>query len=188
MSGHESFSLCNGALKDKTRVKHRWYRFKNGFRLQEEPGEPLRFLRGSQEELERITCCICHVDEEAFADVWERYSLEVRYHAATAKHNGGFGQNEPDHACAWHVGGNAFWFGLRSERLIHLAFAYNTFRAARWPRVWVRRSDWQLASEKLIVRIAPPSAHERAEALLYLYDWLEGKVTAKERAALLNIA
>ena len=39
-----------------------------------------------------------------------------------------------------------------------------------------------------IVRVYPPSAHERAEALLSLSDWLDGKVSAAEKRELLQLS
>jgi len=47
------------------------------------------------------------------------------------------------------------------------------------------RSAWEFYSTKTIRISAEPSAHERLEALLFLREWLEGKLPSQEISALL---
>src|ERR1700684_1553008 len=53
------------------RLRRFWYRVKNWFRTKEGPGEPLRLLCGSEEELRRVTTWICHINPDMFTNMRE---------------------------------------------------------------------------------------------------------------------
>ena len=147
------------------------------------PDEPVRFVCGSQEELEHITRCICHIDEGWFAEVKANNPVIVQYKARTAHQPGGLDEMHYNHHYPQRRVG--------SNHLCQLAFTYNTFyggiREYDARNGLLRDGCYQLKPISASVQIAPPSSHEQAESLLALYEWLEGKVSDADRRRLLRL-
>ncbi len=171
--------LCEDVFKHQV-----WPRMEDPFvSYAETNDEPASFTCGSCEELQHITRCICHADATLFADAEDTRRAAVTYHARTSRQQGGL-QERPR-------------FGYRSPaslfatELCTLTFVHNTFQGGSWNfngyGVHSRRESYYLRPAVIMIDAAPPSAHERAEALLTLYDWLEGKVTESERRRLLRL-
>ena len=147
------------------------------------PDEPSGFTCGSYKELEHITRCICHADAGMFVDTAEQTSAIVEYHANTSKVQGGL------EARGYKF--NSIPLSAGAASLCRLAFTHNKFDGGTWKysryRENTRLKSYHLEPAKLFVHAALPSAHERAEALLTLYDWLEDKVSDRERQHLLGL-
>ena len=148
------------------------------------PDEPVRFTCGSRAELEHITRCICHADAGLFTDAEEDSPAVVTYTARTSRQRGGLLEWQFDR---YHPQG-----GANAKKLCQLAFTSNAFEGGTWETSGYeeesRYSSYQLKPESVVVEVAPPSAHERAEALLTLHDWLEGRVSEHERRQLLHLS
>ncbi len=161
-----------------------WPRMRDPYVTYEEfSDEALGFVSGSFNELELITRCICHADDTLFRDAKDTRSVMVTYHAKTTRCEGG-----PQ---------NKTGFSFRSPTSVFAhemcgrVFAHNPFEGGEWKYKRyggdTRRESYHLEPAAFMIEAAPPSAHERAEALLTLYDWLEGKVSEGERAKLLGL-
>ncbi len=161
-------------------TKQVWRRMKNPFvRYKKTPDAPLVWQRGSQEELFRISHCIFHTQpgdwselELQAPDKWtiENHCFGLIYVAEMEASAGGASKDWPE----------------RIRALCDLAFQHNTFTGYQWVYSRYnksRRKSYTMQPLTLTCRIAPPSAHERAEALLTLWDWLEDKVSEAERRA-----
>ncbi len=152
----------------------------------ETPDEPFGWNCGSEQELERLTRCILHIHPRLFksnraqAGASRSYrtqnELQIRYKATTSQELGG--SNAPPNE-------------VTLCDLLQLAFKDNEFRGGRWERAYdckeTRRLCYKVNPEVRQFYVLPPSAHERAEAMLFLYDWLEDKVTEQERRRLLRL-
>ncbi len=161
-----------------------WPRMKDPYVACDEfPDEPFMFDCGSREELEYITRCIFHANSLAFAGAVSAHSIPIVYHAHTSKHQGGFFETKQ-----WSLSSP---LDEAAKRLCRLAYTHNAFQGGTWKysryRENTRRKSYRFEPNELLVSVASPSAHERAEALLTLFDWLEGKVTERERRTLLGL-
>ena len=77
--------------------------------------------------------------------------------------------------------------------MLTLIFTHNEFTGSEWQYTEssvigldTHGPVRELPSE-LFLEIYTPSAHERAEALLSLSDWLDGKVSEEEKRKLLQL-
>ena len=176
---------------------------------------PFVFSCGSEEELRRVTLWICHSAPEIFPDSLNTGS-EVRiawYRAPTERRQARFGivEANPNDAPRWRPntrGRRRAEFEVveenpyhshdgkklqmpRAQALMSEVYKRNAFTGWQWRRQSVRspmrRDDYRLVPCEVSVLVYPPSAHERAEALLALSDWLEGKVPPKKRMRLLGL-
>ena len=176
-----------------------WYRFKNWFRTKPGPGEPLRFLCGSEEELRRVTTWICHLYPQVFDITPVMY---VTYKTGDDIVNfarvSGFENGYDDQCASLEPYYALFTYGLG------LVGYHNQFTGTEW----VCPESIQLYNEPgfpcyrpgfparlrivefgvaITVEVHPPSPHECAEALLSLSEWLDGKVSEQEKRDLLQL-
>lgn len=177
----------------KRRLARFWYRFKNWFRTKPGPGEPLRFLCGSEEELRRVTTWACHINPDVFAKV---IAAEFEYVAQCKTCKGFHSQFDISREAYCKVHGYPADY---LERWGTLILKHNQFTGTQWERIVIKTSPCSPAvpvygfpcyreiPAEFIVRIHPPSAHERAEALLALSEWLDGKVSEQEKRELLQL-
>ena len=156
-----------------------WPRMKNPFvRAADLRDARLAWKCGSQEELARLTHCIFHTQPGDWAELeaqdgraWliKNHCIPLTYKADMPQRPGG----PPKYGVS------------RIRALCRLAFQYNTFTGHEWKYQRYanreRRKSYKATPLELTCRIGPPSAHERAEALLTLWEWLEGKVKEKQR-------
>lgn len=155
------------------------YKVQNWFRKEEGPGEPLTFRCGSEEELRKITILMCYV----CPGLWEN-TLRINLHYIAPS---GWSKSFAD---PQFVG-----FTQRPEEVQRhlkrwgcLIARHNYFMGTEWTRGYsysVRSlSNSTRISEKpvcLSVEVHAPSSHERAEALLALFEWLDGKVSPERK-------
>ena len=135
--------------------------------------ERLEFRSGSREELERVTRWICHANIGIFAGGAD---ITVTYTGDTDTTPGGLVTRY-------------LTLSARAAALFNLAFEYNRFTGAYWDyedRGRRRLSDFRKRTGRVMVTVQPPTAHERAEAILELMDWLTGKVPPDEARRLLG--
>ena len=160
---------------------------------------PLRYLCGSEAELKQVTTWICHCHND-LDTLFANGPAKITYLARV----------EGEHCGLWTV--NNYTLPVYSryvtysthgqppcpptlKTLLGLAFDYNTFEGHSWHprRGWehveacCRRGDWQVDSDWYSATVVRPSAHERAESLLCLFEWLEGKTAPETRQVLLNL-
>ncbi len=140
---------------------------------------PHRFLSGSEEELRRLTLAIAHTEPGLFDSSLE--PVTITYRAQTPRKRAGMTRAQQ---------GKAQLTRGRVTSLCDLALRLNTFVGIEWepnqpePK---RLGHFEKRVHKVSVTAHPPSAHERAESLLILADWLEGKVREEKRLRLLGI-
>jgi hypothetical protein len=135
--------------------------------------EKIAFVTGSREELVQLTRWILQTAPELFASGGP---VPIVYHARSDAEAGGLQARGTE-------------LPPRVQTLLDMAFEYNTFTGNSWEyddRGSRRRSDFRKRPGRVTVTVDPPSAHERAEALLELWSWLDGKISDTERAALLG--
>ncbi len=153
--------------------------------IAEFPDVSLHFLRGSRAGLEHITSCICQSSRRMFLDVQENSAeLLVAYRSDTPTQQGGYVE------CRRQAGGvRPLLHGEQIDTLFALAFAHNTFYGVRWnygpsiaPTI---RASYRQSPAEIAARVTPPTNSERSEALVTLWNWLEGKVSEEERRRLL---
>jgi hypothetical protein len=161
-----------------------WYKFKNWFRTKPGRESPLTFLCGSEEELRRVTTWICHVRTPLFAEntlaviVYGSFydpeaELEGVLWATEDKKGNGCMLGEPQAECDY----SRVWCSW--------VLQYNKFQGTEWVRgTYI---GWEEIPLQISVKVYPPSAHERAEALLALSEWLDGKVSEQEKRELLQL-
>ena len=140
---------------------------------------PHHFLQGSEAELRLIATAIVHTEPGLFDGSQE--PVTITYRAQTPTKRAGMTRIEQ---------GKSPFVNGRITSLCDLALRLNTFTGVEWkPRIpgTIRLSDWEKHVHKVRVTVHPPSAHERAESLLVLADWLEGKVREARRLRLLGI-
>ena len=143
--------------------------------------EKVRFVFnfGSREELHRVTIAACHVEpslyegqaDKIMVSYWGK-SLERLMHRVRVSR------------------AEKTYLGPCLQELCEIAVRHNTFTGLEFDDRWQpgnRRSHLQGPGWRLNVRAHLPSAHEQAESLLFLYDWLDGKVSDKERRRLLRL-
>ena len=172
------------ALCHKVFTEQVWRRMKDPFvRHTDLPDVPLTWKCGSEAELTRLTTCVLHTQPGEWAMIqaqegmWsdENDFLPVVYQAKMLK----------------RPGGPSSVVSKRIQALCRLAFQHNTFVGHEWKyQRYVSRKRSKSYTAKpceLLCYIAPPSAHERAESLLILWDWLEDKVSEDERRAYLEM-
>ena len=140
---------------------------------------PHQFLTGSEEELRRLTLAIVQTEPGLFDTNLE--PVTVTYRAKTPNKRGGMTRIEQKNASPAQG---------RITSLCDLAARLNTFTGIEWksrvpnPN---RLAHWEKQIHRVRVVAHPPSAHERAESLLILAEWLEGKVREPKRLRLLGI-
>ena len=144
--------------------------------------EPHQFLCGSEAELRRITTYIVQTQAELFDRNME--PVTITYWALTLL-------NRTDRMRV-ERGWNRQLAQGRILALCNLALQYNAFVGVKW---WpphhpnpTRIAEMQAEAWKIKTIVHPPSAHERAEALLALAGWLDGKVSEQEKRELLQLA
>ena len=140
---------------------------------------PHRFLKGSEAELRLITTAIIHTEAGLFDTRLEPVTITYRAQTPTKR----AGMTRLDQGKSPLING-------RITSLCDLALRVNTFTGVEWKSripATTRLSDWEKHIHKVRVTVHPPSAHERAESLLVLADWLEGKVREAKRLRLLGI-
>ena len=157
---------------------------------------PFHFTGGSEAELRRLTVWILHCAGEA-DNVFARGAANVYYQAYTPNSYGAglCSSDYEDWATAAKDYVDPNNISDRLYTLLQLAFRHNTFQGNEWTpphdkfrEDCHRRSEWRVQKRRVChFPVAPPSAHERAEALLCLADWLEGKVSEAERDWLLGL-
>ncbi len=143
------------------------------FNVQDLDAEPLEFLSGSQKELDALTTWICHREARLFDNTG---CVAVAYTAASEFGAGGLSRSYIP-------------FSERAIMLFDLAFEYNSFSGTCWEYTdggTTRLSNYERCAQQITIKVPAPSAHERAEALLRLSEWLTGKVPEEERLALLR--
>jgi len=148
--------------------------------------EETEFICGSLEELERVTRWICQTDPDLFRSEWE---VKVRYSSSTEISDCDR-EYSPIGAYAMAEGfQDEIKYSSRAKTLLDIVFEYNNFTGAFWEYNDMngdRQSGYTQYPQTVIVSVCAPSAHERAEALLQLLDWLKGKVPESERRSLLG--
>jgi hypothetical protein len=135
--------------------------------------EKIEFVSGSRAQLVQVTRWTCHTAPELFTG---GETIPIVYHARSDTERGGLQARQAD-------------FPPRVKTLLDLAFERNTFTGSFWEyddRGSRRRSDFRKRPGRVVVTVDPPSAHERAEAVLELADWLGGDVPQAEKARLLG--
>ena len=148
---------------------------------------PHEFISGSEAQLRRLTTLIVQSDPELFGD--NNGAVTVTYRAQTpikrAYMMKAIQGDEDD-----YYGETITERPGRLQSLCDLALRLNTFTGVKW-ETWVdepnRLGHYQKQVQQVRVTVQPPSAHERAEALLSLSDWLEGKVREAKRLRLLGV-
>lgn len=149
------------------------------------PGElkesPYVFHCGSEEELQRVTTWICHSDPDLF--IAPQTNLAVQYLSPAPGKRVGFKMRTPPLMYKATPVPTP-----RLKSLLRLAYKHNAFSGWKWLHSSVesplRRAHYHLDRHWVSVPVLAPSAHERAEALLSLADWLEGKVPPKKKLRL----
>ena len=142
---------------------------------------PPRFECGSEQELRRLTIAILHSHPDLFADGAK--AITIKYRARTANKRAFMALiDRYDEEPVPHLG--------RLQSLCDLALRLNTFVGETWSH-WMdtptRKGDFDKQMHKIFVEAQPPSAHERAESLLLLNDWLMDKVRPEKRLRLLGL-
>lgn len=141
---------------------------------------PHEFLCGSEAELRRLTVAIVQTEPGLFDTTLE--PITITYRAQTPLKRAGMTRAEQ---------GKTRITPGRVTSLCDLALRLNTFVGVEWkPRVENpnRLGHFEKQIHKVRVTVHPPSAHERAESLLILADWLEGKVREPKRLRLLGVS
>ena len=148
---------------------------------------PHEFICGSEQELRRLTTIIAQSHPRLFKDDLEPVTVTYRAQTPTKR------------AYMMQVsrGGEDEYYGEhimeslgRLQSLCDLALRLNTFTGVKW-ETWLdtpnRLGHYQKTVRQIRVEVRPPSAHERAESLLSLSDWLTGKVRDEKRLHLLGL-
>lgn len=148
---------------------------------------PHEFISGSEQELRRLTTIIVQTEPGLFDAA--RKPVTVVYRAETP--------TKRAYMMKVKRGGNEDYFAEsvterlgRLQSLCDLALRLNTFTGVKWEE-WDetpnRLGHFFKEVRQVRVEIQPPSAHERAESLLMLNDWLEGKVREEKKFRLLGL-
>ena len=195
-----------------------WYRFKNWFRTKPGPGEPLRFLCGSEEELRRVTTWMCHhyfpapynpygnvrvsyYAEDVFGGVSVGSAWPISALEASFAGDGGQPLLQQCKAISNHAPSDNDGILLMMQGCLFIS-TKNVFTGTQWVK-WVKIGLSLFPINRhpglpslfcigqapycLTVIVQPPSAHERAEALLSLSEWLNGKVSEQNKRELLQL-
>ncbi len=151
------------------------------FLTDENRSEEIEFICGSQEELTTLTRWICYTEPKLFDD---EYSIYITFNSSSAQ------DEEIGEMFAPGVWDFEDKLSQRVKTLLQLAYEYNCFtggyREYRDYNDPYRFSGSPLQPKSIEVEVNAPSAHERAEALLELWTWLDGKVPNDERIVLLG--
>ena len=144
-----------------------------------------RFLSGSEQELRRLTTIILQTEPELFDESLNPFT--VIYCAQTPLEPARMMNIQCPDKYGYmrdHSGHSS-----RLQYLGDLALRFNTFVGLKWVTRALNSgySTYDKKPDQVRVLVQPPSAHERAESLLSLFDWLEGKVSEKERLRLLGL-
>jgi len=155
-------------------VLHAAYKF--------EGEEPLKFIRGSESELRRLTKMVFTFTE--LQPLFEEsYTWEVIYNSKNKYYKGGLMgvYNEK-------IGFTDKLFPKDFARLLKLILKHNFFiglklqlRHQKLGYAWCDR-----CSHEIRVTVQPPSQHERLEAAFELQNWLKGKLPDDEIRAYLE--
>jgi len=145
---------------------------------------PLAWLSGSEAQLRLLTRAICHTELDLFA---EQGFVTVHYRLGTSRKRGAFlSIMQPE------SGLNATWkperpyLSGRTTSLCALAFRLNPGVGSRWARSGGHPADgleMQIEAIRLVVKVEAPSAHDRAEAMITLIDYLDDKLHRPEKRA-----
>lgn len=140
---------------------------------------PLGWQCGSEEELRTLTRAICLTDPVLFN---AKDTFTVVYRAATEEKRGGFLYVERKGAYSLER-----YISPRLTVLCELAYRLNAFRGMRWIECPGKSGALQKQAIRIRVSLQPPSAHEKADALLTLMDWLEGRLRSPHKLLLAGI-
>lgn len=136
---------------------------------------PLRWHYGSEAELRWLTRAICHTEPDLFDS---KGDVTVVYRAATDRKRGGF-------LCVERKGiyMRERYCTPRLTALCELAFRTNAFKGMRWVDLPGRPGDLERMAIRIRVTVSPPSAHEKAESLLTLVEWLDIRLFDTDKRA-----
>ena len=148
---------------------------------------PHEFVCGSEAQLRRLTTLIVQTEPGLFDE--DEKPVTVTYRAQTPTKRAYMmkvereqGQNYYSERIMENLG--------RLQSLCDLALRLNTFTGVKWT-TWVEKPNrlghFMKEVQQVQIEVHPPSAHERAESLLSLSDWLEGKVCEEKRLRLLGV-
>ena len=141
---------------------------------------PLVWQSGTEEELRWVTRAICLTEPDLFDS---KEKVTAVYRAASDTKRSGFlfverrGLFLREH-----------YVSPRLMVLCELAIRVNACRGMRWIDATGDSGKLQKQAIRIRVTMDPPSAHEKAEAILTLLDWCEGKLfdpRKRERCGLL---
>ena len=154
-------------------------KLKNLFRFREGPGEPIVFLRGSEEELRNVTKWVCFNCPSLF-----QYNGHVIIIYRATKNN------TPGRCSVGFPRNTQTEFDYLNNAC-NLAFKFNEFTGTRWEFMGERRFRRPTELRGLLdIRITLPSEQklpsneEQEEARRLLSAWLEGKVSEEEKQTL----
>lgn len=142
---------------------------------------PHRFECGSEQELQRLTVAILHSHPGLFES--RKKPVTIKYRAKT-------GNKRAFMAIISRYNDDPVPYLGRLQSLCDLVLRLNTFVGetwSHWAQIPNRKGDFDKEMHKIFVEAQPPSAHERAELLLLLNDWLMDKVRPEKRRRLLGI-
>jgi hypothetical protein len=136
---------------------------------------PLSWQSGSEQDLRRLARAICHTEPDLFTT---QEPVTAVFQAATENQRGGFlyvSLQEP-HSYCWGIYSSRRHTSDRLASLCDLAFRLNPSRGTHWTGLPSDRAGMQREPIRILVSVEPPSAHDRAEALLTLLDWLDDRL------------
>ena len=148
---------------------------------------PLAWQSGSEEELRRLTRAICHTEPDLFRG---EKVVTVHYRLGTHRKRGAFLSIVQSEAkpTAWHS--DTPYFSRRTTSLCNLAYRLNSGFGSRWATSGGRPADgldMQIEALRLQVRVEAPSAHDKAEAMLTLFELLGDRLHRPEKRAWIGL-
>lgn len=138
---------------------------------------PLHWDGGSEEELHRLVRAICHTEPDLFA---LQGAVQISFRANTEDKRGGFRyilRGDPDYNANGYFSGH--YISRRVASLCEFAFRLNPCIGTRWSPHWGRPEagiDLQIEAICFQFTVEAPSAHDKAEGLLTLIEWLDDKL------------
>ena len=129
---------------------------------------PLVWQSGTEEELRWVTRTICLTEPDLFDS---KETVTAVYRAATDTKRCGFLYVERRGTYL-----REHYVTPRLMMLCELAIRVNACRGLRWIDPFGNSAKLQKEAIRIRVTMAPPSAHEKAEATLTLVDWCDGKL------------
>ena len=147
---------------------------------------PHEFISGSEQELRHLTTIIAQTEPGLFDETMKPVTVVYRAQTPTKRaymvRIARGGENDYAKSVTERLG--------RLQSLCDLALRLNTFTGVKW-ETWEenpnRLGHFMKTVRQARIEVQPPSAHERAEALLSLSDWLQGKAREEKRLLLLGV-